>query len=81
MSGLAEVTPMFLTLLKVGDSFETEGIFQGGCSDPLTWKLKSKGAGNFRFDVSYLGGINVGQIDIEVRGSKMSCYEVYQERG
>lgn len=44
-----------LSSLAVGDTFESEGIFQGVTDEPVTWKLVKKDKECYLLEASYMG--------------------------
>lgn len=57
-----------LKTLKQGDTFTTEGFFQGVSSAPCIWTVESMGKGNgaYTLKVSYLG-VDVGRFFVSLK--------------
>lgn len=67
-----KLTPAFLATLKLGATFDTEGVLQGVSKEPLVWRLIRVTPGRlYEFSTTYYG-VFFGKFLVSVRGTDVN---------
>lgn len=68
-------TPAYLATLKDGDSFETEGIFQGVSKANTVWTLNLSDVGQYVFTVTYMG-VFIAEYLADIKGENVVLEQI-----